>query len=571
MIVSCSSGGLKERAELRTLVSSGQYAKALEYVEKSDFYKKEDNALLRHMELGMIHHYMGNYFQSLKQLEKAKEIHKKLFTKSISSSAKGALANENFDIYYGATYERSLLHFYLSLNHYLLFRKGQFEEYTVQEKDAAPVLVPAKTLNNNERRLELFAARAELLDWDSYMKSIQADKAGKSAFKNDLMAKVYGGMVHEAFARPEDDQIALQLFKDAKTVLFRNYNAYPTYNQLFKKFKGDFDKFPQMGESAVAKDYVSTTSFAKHLNHFLNTKIVLLTKRMRPGDVGNVIKQIEADPKEQKNLLEASKSMNGKNNVSVVIQMGVIPSKVPQSNYFSLESALTPDNPTEAQKGVARIGSQVIMTFAAMQLGLLPPPGNYSPVGVELGVRTAQLAAGGLAIGFELPMMEDQKIETETFIQVFNSKGEMIKELEAPMVNPLVDVARESIAEDSASRYTRLGFRLATKHLTAILASYATYNLIKNKSGDFFAKQAAVIQYVAAAQGIAATEKADTRYWSSLPSDFRIQDLSLPKGNYQLKVAVKKASNPDLIDRLLDLGPIEVKDTEQKAIYSFRI
>ena len=38
----------------------------------------------------------------------------------------------------------------------------------------------------------------------------------------------------EAFERSEDDQIALQLYKDAKLVLFRNYNAYKTYNTIAK-------------------------------------------------------------------------------------------------------------------------------------------------------------------------------------------------------------------------------------------------------------------------------------------------------------------------------------------------
>ena len=90
--VGCSTGGLKERAELRTLISSANWDQAIDYVAKSDFYKTENVALLQAMELGLLYNSKGAYFQSTKMLNKAKEIHQKLFTVSISSAAKGVLA-----------------------------------------------------------------------------------------------------------------------------------------------------------------------------------------------------------------------------------------------------------------------------------------------------------------------------------------------------------------------------------------------------------------------------------------------------------------------------------------------
>lgn len=564
--VGCSTGGLKERAELRSLISASNWDAAIDYVAKSDFYKTENVALLRAMELGLLYNSKGAYYQSTQMLNKAKEIHQKLYTVSISSAAKGVLANENYDVYSGASYERSLIHFYLALNHYLLFLRGEYEGYKIAEKDSLKD-VPPKKLNANERRLELQGARAELLDWDSYLKSIQGDRAGRSVFKNDLLAKVFGGMIHEAFERPEDDQIALQLYKDAKLVLFRNYNAYKTYNTIAPKFKGDFSKLALMGEQEVSSNYTKPTEYARNLELFLDTKILYLTKRMRPGDLQTIAKQIHAT---EKAMGEAAKCVN-RANVGIILQTGIIPKKVPEKHYYSLESALTPDNPTEGQKAVAKFGSQVIMLFAGAQLGLLPPPNTYSPAGTQLGVATAQIAANALAISFELPVMENQIIEDLTTLQVYNGAGKMVQEFDIPLINPLLDVASEAIAEDSASRYTKLGIRLASKHLTAIAASYGTYSLSKQKLGEFFAKQAAVLQYIGASKAIEASEKADTRYWSTLPADFRIRDFYLEKGNYTFKIVVKKISTPDVPKKIIDLGAVNVADGKQKILLNYRI
>jgi len=562
LISACGSGGHKERQELRALVNAGQYDKAIEYVEKSAFYAKEDVALLKNLELGLIHNYAGNYYQSAKYLEKAKEIHQKLFTVSIGSAAKTLVMNDNADIYYGQKYERSLIHFYLALDHYLLSQLGVYEGYKQGEK-----VIAEQKLSRDQARLELMGARAEILAWDSYLEWLKNDRQGESVFKNDLLAKLFGGIIHERMGSGSDLETALQLYKDAKILVFRNYNAYPTFNASAVKFKQDFKKLPKLGEEKVKKDYVRSTVFEDELNDFLDYKILSLTKRLRPSGLKETIRQIGANPK----IVEkVQKEGRDQPNVSLIVQDGMIPQKIPVTSYYSLESALTPDNPTETQKKIAQIGSQVIMIFAASQLGLLPPPNNYSPVGMEIGVRVAAVAASGMAIGFELPGMENKPIEKQMAVRVYDEKGGHIKDYHLPVVNPLVDLAREAIAEDSASRYTRIGIRLATKHLTAILASYGTYSLMKNKAGDWLAKSAAVAQYMAAAQGIAATEKADTRYWSTLPSNFRMIDMLLPKGKYSLKLVSYNSKTPD-VKVTSDLGTVEVTNPKQKSIFSYRI
>ena len=191
--VSCASSGLKERDVLRKLVVQKDFTEAQELLKNSEFYKKERNQLLFFLEKGMIHHLAGEFEKSALDFEQAKVVHQKLYTKSISKKAATFLTNDSTDNYYGQIYERSLLHFYQALNHFILYQQGD-----------------AKKLR---------AARAELLAWDSYMESIRTKRLGRTVFKQDLLAKTFGAFIHESLNTSADDQIALQLYKDAKRIL----------------------------------------------------------------------------------------------------------------------------------------------------------------------------------------------------------------------------------------------------------------------------------------------------------------------------------------------------------------
>ena len=76
-----------------------------------------------HMEQGLLYHLMGKTEDSLKHLSKAKNIHQKLYTISIKKKIQTLVTNETFDSYYGSLFERSLIHFYLTLGHFKLYQK----------------------------------------------------------------------------------------------------------------------------------------------------------------------------------------------------------------------------------------------------------------------------------------------------------------------------------------------------------------------------------------------------------------------------------------------------------------
>lgn len=510
------------------------------------------------MEKGLLLHSAGKYYQSSEVLEEARDLGRKLYTTSISNKVQKLIANDNYDIYYGERYEISLIHFYQALNHLLIAKQGFYEAYEVKEGKDGIRKIPQKTLTASEIRSREMSSRAEVLAWDSFLTNLKTQRKGKSVFKNDLLAKVFGAYIHELIGTKTDLQIALQLYKDSHKLLVRNYGAYKSFNGSYKKYNENYDKFPKLGESKVKAQFISETGYQKQLKDFLNKRIVDLTYEVRPNAVRALRKSLGIT---QDFINSVKKQRNP--NVTILFQKGIIPMKVGSKEYFGLGGALNDPKAGAA----AKIGSAVLTVFAASQLGLLPPPSHYTPAGAYLGIKVAEAAVTGAAVRFELPKIQNPGVNSTSEVLIKKADGTVVATESLSLVAPLGDIAEQAVAEEAASVYTRVGARLAIKHITAIVAAYATYKAMSSgKNSSFFAKQAALIQYLATAKGIEASERADTRFWSSLPSDVWMGKFKLPKGSYQVFVKIMKAG---AVKELL-LGPLEVTEEEKKELFNYR-
>ncbi len=507
------------------------------------------------MEKGLLLHTAGKYYQSSQILEEARELGRKLYTTSISNKVQKMIANDNYDIYYGERYEISLIHFYQALNHLLIAKQGFYEAHSIPEGKEGGRNIPQKSLSASEIRTRQMAARAEVLAWDSFLKNLKSSRKGASVFKNDLLAKVFGAYIHEMIGTPTDLQIALQLYKDCHILLIRNYGAYKSFNTLFEKYNENYESFPKIGERNVKAQFINETGYAKNLKNFLNERIVDLSLSIRPRSIKKIKKRFSISNE----FIKAAKA-NRNPNVTILFQNGVIPLKVAQKEYFGLGKAAK-DN------AAAQIGAAVLTVFAAKQLGLLPPPRSYRPAGAYLGLRVAEVAVTNAAISFELPKVQNYGVSSVNNVVIKNAEGKTVVTRPLSLVAPLGDIAEQAVAENAASLYTRVGARLAVKHVAAIAAAYATYKLMsKNKNNAFFARQAAVFQYIATAKGIEASEGADTRYWSTLPSDIWMGKLKLPEGNYQVYIKTHNSG----AQSETHIGPLEVKKESKNTLVNFR-
>ena len=498
-LTACSTGGRDERHELRNFYLSGAYDQGLQFIEKSKFYQDKDERLLGLMEKGMLLHAKGDYPNSSTALDEARALSAQLYTISASKKAEKTLLNDNFDIFYGEIYEQSMLHFYLSLNAIMNYQK-------------------------TGERNDLFKARAEVLGWDAFLNSIKEDRLGKSVYKNDLLLKIYGAKIHEIIGTREDKQIALQLYKDASEVLFKNYNTYPSFNLHYREFKKDYANLPNIPVPEIKKNYIQESDFQKNIHEYLAQNIARLTKASKKTTKEN------------------------KTPVTLVIEKGIIAEKIADKSFYSLDFLAK---------------EPLVALFVADVLGLLPSANSYNPGGAFLGMAVASAAMSTIGVGFELPKIINNIPPKKQTLSVLDKDNKEIMTKDIPLINPMGDIAEEAVFEGSSWTYSRVGFRLAAKHTTAILASFATYKALGGGKDNFLAKNAAMIQYMGAAKIIEESEKADTRYWSTLPNEIRLIDLDLAPGNYHLDIV----SGPN---EKLSLGDIVVTAKETPLLFNIR-
>lgn len=500
LVIGCASQSQKTTQQLRDYIQTSDYQKALDYVRSNKFFPEERSRLLKLMEEATLLHITGKYYQSLLVFDRAQDLSDQLFTTSVSKKVVSAVASDSLDNYYGERYERSLIRFYQALNHYLISQVARYEAYDK---------VPEKILTTSEQQFHVSAARAKILEWDSLLENYRSTRGGESVYKDDLAAKMLGAFIHEQIGTRSDIRIAIDLYNHAKTIIFRNYNTYPSLNEKYESFRKDFSKFPQMSESDVSSQYVSKTTHQKKLETYIDEKIKELSSgNQRTG------------------------------NVHVVLQSGLISPKVAKVFDFPLPLA------------------------AASALS-----GNMAFAFTTTLLNTA--AGSPPSITFELPLVNIQKTDFDINMIVKSADGKIVKSTPLILIDPLSDIAYESMDEMKTATYSKIGARVALKHVSAIASAFVAYKLAVNAgTPKFIAQMAAAGTYRIANSSIAESEKADLRYWLTLPNDIRMGSLDLNPGEYKITLErVDSAGNK----HLLDGGKITVKSKKNTQLVNLRI
>lgn len=473
LIVSCASGHRSTSVKLREYVMAGSFDKAVEYLKASPLAIDEKSKLLYHTELGLLEHYQGNYQASNDSLTVAKNLIEELYTTRASGKIKSVISNDNADFYYGEKYEASLVFFYLSLNHYML---------SMKEPDAM------------KKKNFLAQARSEVVAWDSFLTEIKNERLGQALFKEDLLAKTFGALVHESQNNFKDDQIALQLYKDAQAVFFKNYNLFPTFNSSYEAFRKNFSSFPDMAMDEVEGKYVIATQHNNSFKEFLQLKINYLSLRLQ--------RKPSAD----------------ESTISFLIQDGLIAEKIPQKYEF--------------------------------------------PMAWGMHQSSALSMGSGAKISFELPAIQGvEKLETSR-LQALNKEGVVVAEGPVSVIAPLSDLAQQAINEHSTAIAAKTATRVAAKHITALVASSATYEAGR-RNNNSLTMMLALAGHAAATASINASEKADVRFWSTLPSSIRMAHITLPKGIYHFRAVFGPVEAPR---KIIELGTHDLNTENSKFV-----
>lgn len=564
-LIGCGTVGVEERKQLRENVVKKDFKKAQEIISKGKIKKDDKSQILYFLEEGRIHFGLGDYGYAAEWFNKARKLIDDYYTKSISQKLASATLNDNLENYYGEIYEVSMLHYYLAKTYYQIYLVGKIsEEKIVSTKDGkSKIKREIKELSNSQRKQYLFSARAEILAWDSFYKDVQ--RSGRNTvFKSDLMVKLFGATIHEAIGSRNDLNTALILYQDAKKVLYTVSNIFKTYNSDYKKYTEDrLKNLNKLIEFAPNKNF-SPSEYQIQLKDFIDEKIVNLTKRLNPGSLKQVAKRESIKD-------EIVKSTDNKvRNVSIIVEEGLISEKKEKLINIGLEGALNNIESPTTKAFIQAVGVPVLSYFAMNTLGLVPKNRAMTYGEFVYARNMSELAVRTIAIEFEIPMVEEATPPKKLSVNVYSKDGKKVEEKSLAVVAPLGDIARQNLEESAGERLTKKGIRVAIKHAMAIVAAYQTYKTMKDKGQGAFAGTVATLSYVAAAKGILASEKADIRYWSTLPSNIHMTDLSLKNGDYIVKLATVDQKG-QMIEKALGDLKVVGKDMNIFTYYAGKI
>ncbi len=512
LVLGCSSLDRKNAEKLRSFVQQRNWPAALELTHDKKFYKKERSRLLLWLERGFAHHLNRNHYQAIQYLSKAKELHEKLFTKSLSKKALTYIANESADIYYGEPHEISMMYFFLAYNYYMLYQKGIIEEHRPAQLmiDTKKLPINSQKLNEEEKRQKLFSARAIIIAWKNYLDCRQIETKGRPVYKEDLLANVFGAMIHEEIGSSGDRQIARSLYKQAQTLLFRYYNTYASFNNKYTDFIDKFDQLHKWKKNKIEDELVRPTSFANLLDKFLQVRL---------------------------------KSKSNDKQVAFIINHRLIAPKEPQKFDFPIP-----------------VGE--IAFFSKIQDGMSP---------IEfVAFLTSGAKDAKPSISFELPRIPRMPVKyNDAKLSIYKLPEKKLVHETPPLIllNPLGEIASMALENKMTALKIKKGTRLVTKHLAALAGIFATYKLAQKSDGlaAQLALPAAIASYMSVSRAIAESEKADLRYWSTIPNSIALSVGQLPPGKYQVNVLSKTTGNSSEADYEEKLGEITIKANKLKT------
>lgn len=461
--------------------------------------------LLTWVELGTVAHYQGQFEKSSRYFVRAKELAKRLYTKSVSEAALTALFNANASTYEGMEYELSFVHYYLTLNYLLLSQSKSIPAWELAElRDGSNVVMeeeshPQRELSEKEQIDFLTMARAEALDWDSYLQVVRYRNRGKPFYKDDLLNKLIGAFVHRKVDRVEDRNIAKLLYQNAEELLLRSSSSYPTFNKKFEQFIDHYDKFEKLGEQAVREQFLEATP-----------------------EYSRTLKSIDEDLKRLK---------KNEGNVLVVFEAGTVPEKREKVYTIGLSTLFSSIEDPQLRRSVEQLGFHVILEVAP-EIGL--PLVATAVVGsAGAGPNTTLTGAVDRVVGIEyrLPEIPLEPIVNRYSIEL-GKKNESKEQVPIAVVQPVSDIAYMNVKRRAAAVAAATGIRVGLKYLAVLAAAVATYQKI---DGPKFLKVLAAGAVWASGKALVdATERADIRAWNMLPKWIGVAEAQLPPGEYEV-------------------------------------
>lgn len=558
ILVSCSIGSRKDQESFRLMLNQREYEQALDFLEKSSLREDEKNNLLYLMEKAQVLYYKKRYLKASFVFIKANELVDKLYTKSIKEAIASGILNDNSKSFYGNIFERSQLYQMQAMTFYKMAVRGfVYDEKVIDGKK----IEVKRELTSQEISRNLDRVRSTLIAWDSFFQEMSRQTGYKTFLKHDLLAKNMAAQLHQSLGTRRDLEIALQLYRDAFKILNTFAATQKIFNESYqdynKKLKSHFDgeiKKPSLAEQKLTKEFYE-------LKDYITFKILSLTKRVRRSKYQSWLRKLAPTDK-VKNKLK-----RGQQNVSFIISNGLISKLKGKTFSYNLRSAIDNMEDSNTKAVIRGIGVPVLTYFALGPLGLgtVSRHGNVTVYGRH---NVGEKLTEEVGIEFELPYAEPSQSDRYYKLAFYQGDKE-VSSVELSTLSSLSDYAFISSQEVISNSFMKRAIRVGAKYAAAIVAAYSTYKSIKDQNGELFAKPAAMAQFLLSQKAIKESEKADVRYWSSLPSEYLATDVRLKNGKYQVFfVEYSKEKAQQL--RRVQISKLEIK-SQKKKLFSYHL
>lgn len=480
----------KDQNTLRSLIAQNKAKEAEKFLSDSVLKKNSAEQLLYLMEAGMISYRNAEYDQAMKLFQQAIDVYEMQY-KKLTEMLKSAIVQQTGNDFQGRPFELSYLYYFATLSAY--------QEY----------------LKTNKQNL-LFSARSYLLLWDNYLKSLAEHQ---SYYTNDYYARFFAALMHETIGGRSDQEIALQLYQDA--------------DQLFNQEIDDATHHNLSSSSSSPLTNEFSETFKNNFHDVVVHRILRLASILRSAEISKWVEQYEKKYHKKFTLLDhVKKSPNASDqlgSVTFLSHEGLIP---------ELKADVIDLNINHAKNDPSATGE--VHNFA--------DDANFSLFAYQvLGLKGA--IYGLASLKFEVPLVEyhlPQEFSKQQ-IKVFDAQGNVAGSCNLELIQSLGSWSQRSNAAERSSRLLTTGARFAAKHVAAMIGAYALYKSmtvgLKKGESSGFATLSAMASYFGAAELISLSEKADTRYWSTLPSDIYSCSIELPKGVYSSQVVSAHAES----------------------------
>ena len=461
----CSSADSEMRQNVIASVRNGQLDAAAETLFSEKYMNRASDTFVREAERGSVQYLKGNYRRALLHFDKAAAVAKQMFTVSVSKTAGAQIFGDSMTDYPGERYEQSLIRFYQSLCHYLLYQQGFYE---------AVGNTPKKMLTPEERRQHLTSSRAVLVDWDAFLKDLSRSNAGKAVFTQDMVAKVWGGVVHRAVGSSNDNQIADMLFGQIPSYLTRNYAMYPAFNANWMPYVREYADLPEKSAATLKESYLKSTEYTRGLRDL------------------------------------AKRAGEGGQNTTIVLKTGLVGERFASEPKFKLDPTIL-----AAAAAVSRADMKTMLAlFLANGLITVPIPNLECPrVDAEYGFLIKDEKGKVFTRGKMALIDPVSEIACQEYLERYPA---LVEKKLARMG------AKYALAVVGAAAAQRAAREMGKQH--------------GDGWGEFFAAIGGAGVLAAEHAAIQASEAPDLRYWSLLPDAVWMQTLSLPQGRYTIEI-----------------------------------